>query len=68
MEDKVRNCLIECLKAMDWSKDYKIVITLMLKSDNQALTMIDWLVKHQKENPSQELGLEIAKQIVKDVK
>ena len=42
-------------------------IALMLQTDNQMLTMIDWIYKHQKENPSEDRVLRIAKLIEEQV-
>ena len=56
------------LGLMDIQKDSKIAIALMLKSEKQMLTMLDWIKKHHKENPTEDLVIEIAKEIVAQVK
>ena len=55
------------LKEMGIQKDSAIAIALMLKSENQLLTMLDWIQKHHKENPSENLVLAIAKKIEEKV-
>lgn len=39
----------------------------MLKTEPQMLTMIDWIYKHQKENPSEDRVVRIAKKILEQV-
>lgn len=40
----------------------------MLKTEQQAETMLDWIYKHHKENPSEDEILEIAEAIREQVK
>lgn len=39
----------------------------MLKTEPQMLTMIDWIYKHQKENPSEDRVVRIAKKNLEQV-
>ena len=55
------------LSQMDIQKDSAIAIALMLKSENQILMMLDWILKHYKENPSENLVIRIAKAISEQV-
>ena len=59
--------LIIGLKEMDIQTDTAVAIILMLKSENQILTMLDWIYKHHKENPSEDLVIRIVKAIVEKV-
>ena len=56
------------LKEMDISKEYSIAIALTLRTEKQILTMMDWILKHKKENPSEDRVLRIAKMISQEVK
>ncbi len=56
------------LKEIGIQKDTSIAIALMLRTENQLLTMLDWIVKHKKENPSEDRVLRIAQKISEQVK
>lgn len=56
------------LKEMGIQKDTSIAIALMLRTENQLLTMLDWIVKHTEENPSEDRVLRIAQRISEEVK
>ncbi len=69
MDHKLKKALIECLKVMDMKADTKTAITLMLKTENQILTMLDWLHKHyEKEKPNEDRVLRIVQKIMEQVK
>lgn len=65
---ETKQVLVECLNRMDIQKDSKIAIALMLKTEDQMLTMLDWIQKHHKENPDENRVIRIAKLIVQQVK
>ena len=56
------------LKEMGISKEYSIATALTLRTEKQILTMMDWILKHKKENPSEDRVLRIAKMISQEVK
>lgn len=56
------------LKEMDMSKEYSIATALTLRTENQFLTMFDWILKHKEEKPSEERVFRIAKLISQKVK
>lgn len=49
---EIRQVLIGDLFEMKQPRDNVEAIVTMLKSEDQMLTMIDWIQKHHKENPS----------------
>ena len=55
------------LREMSIQRDSAIAIALMLRSENQLLTMLDWIQKHHKEHPSEDFVLAIAKMIQEEV-
>ena len=59
--------LIAGLKNILTNKDVILAIALMLKSENQMLTMLDWISKHYKENPDENRVIRIAKAITEKV-
>ncbi len=67
MDHKVQKALIECLKVMDLQADTKTAITLMLKTEPHILTMLDWISKHNSENPEEDRVLRIAQAISEQV-
>ncbi len=67
MDHKVQKALIECLKVMDLQADTKTAITLMLRTEPQILTMLDWISKHNSENPDEDRVLRIAQAISEQV-
>ena len=66
-QKKLQEGLMIGLKQMGIQTDSAIAILLMLKSENQMLTMLDWIHKHHKENPSENLVIQIAKTIVEEI-
>lgn len=51
-EDKFQTLLISCLEEMKLPKENIIAILTMLQTEKQMGTMLDWIKKHHKENPS----------------
>ena len=51
-EKNFRNLLIDGLHAMKLPKENIIAIATMLKTEKQMGTMLDWIMKHHKENPT----------------
>ena len=64
---ETKKVLIAGLKTILKDKEVMTAIALMLKSEDQMLTMIDWIVKHNQENPSEDLVIQIAQKIVERV-
>ncbi len=65
MEDlKTKEVLIYGLKQILTNQDVILAIVLMLKSEDQKKTMIDWIWKHKQESPSEDFVIAIAKKIV----
>lgn len=64
---KLQEGLSVGLKEMGIQKDLSIAIALMLKSEKQLLMMLDWIMKHSKENPSDNLVYQVAKAISQEV-
>ena len=62
-QQKLQEGLMIGLKQMDIQTDSATAIVLMLKSEGQLLTMLDWIKKHHKESPSENLVIAIAKKI-----
>ncbi len=50
---ETKDVLIYGLKRILTNQDVILAIALMLKTDDQMKVMIDWIWKHQKENPSE---------------
>ncbi len=63
-----KKMLIAGLKNMLSNKDVITAIALMLKTEPQIMTMLDWIYKHHKENPSENRIIEIAKKISEQVR
>ena len=64
---ETKTMLIAGLKNILTNKDVILAIALMLKSENQMLTMLDWISKHYKENPDENRVIRIAKAITEKV-
>ena len=67
-EDKFQTLLICCLEEMKLPKENIIAILTMLQTEKQMGTMLDWIKKHYKENPSEDIIIQIAETIKKQVK
>lgn len=64
---EIKEILIAGLHIVLKNKEVITAIALMLKTEPQMLTMIDWIYKYQKENPSEDRVVRIAKKILKQV-
>lgn len=64
---EIKKRLIEGLRTVLKDKEVMTAIALMLKSEPQMLTMLDWIVKHYKENPSEDFVIKIAQKISEQV-
>ena len=64
---EIKEILIAGLHIVLKNKEVITAIALMLKTEPQMLTMIDWIYKHQKENPDEDRVIEIAKKISEQV-
>jgi len=62
-EDKFQTLLINCLEEMKLPKENIIAIITMLQKEKQMGTMLDWIKKHYKENPSKLRVMLVAKNI-----
>ncbi len=60
--------LVRSLKEMGLEEDSITAIALMLMTEPQILTMLDWINKHYKENPSEDKVIRIAKRISEEIK
>ncbi len=68
MSTKKDDLLIQSFHALGMRKEAAIAAFSMLKTEQQAETMLDWIYKHHKENPSEDEILEIAEAIREQVK
>ena len=62
-EMNFQNLLIDCLHSMGLPKENIIAVATMLKTEKQMGTMLDWIKKHYKENPSKLRVMLVAKNI-----
>ena len=65
---ELQQILIGGLKGMDINSPTITAMILMLKTENQQLTMLDWIIKHQKDQDGKERALRIAQRISEQVK
>lgn len=66
-QKKIQEGLMIGLKQMDIQTDSAVAIILLLKSEDQMLTMLDYIVKHSKENPPEDEVIQVAKKISEQV-
>ena len=66
-EDKFQTLLINCLEEMKLPKENIIAIITMLQKEKQMGTMLNWIKKHYKENPSKLRVMLVAKNIKEGV-
>ena len=64
---ETKRVLINGLGLILENKEVITAIALMLKTDQQMRTMIDWIYKHQKENPDEDRVIRIAQKISEQV-
>jgi hypothetical protein len=67
-EQKFQVLLIDGLHAMGLPKENIIAIATMLQTEKQMGTMLDWIKKHYKENPSKLRVMLVATNIKNGVK
>ena len=70
MVTEMERFLIRCLtsKELGMRKEPCIVVMSLLQTEKQQGTMIDWIKKHYKENPSEDRIIEIAELINSKIK
>ena len=64
---KTKEVLINGLSLILQNKEVIRAIALLLKSEEQMATMITYIYEHQKENPSEEEVIQVAKKISEQV-
>ena len=64
---KTKRILIGGLQTILKDKEVITAIALLLKSENQMLTMLDYIVKHSKENPPENEVIQVAQKISEQV-
>lgn len=64
---ETKEVLIAGLHIVLKNKEVITAIALMLRSEPQMLTMIDWIYKHQKENPDEDRVIRIARRISEEI-
>ena len=64
---KTKRILIGGLQTILKDKEVITAIALLLKSENQMLTMLDYIVKHSKENPPEDEVIQVAQKISEQV-
>jgi len=62
-----KKVLINGLSLILTNKEVITAIALLLKTEEQMATMIVWIYKHQKENPSEDRVIRIAKKISEQI-
>ena len=67
-KEEKRDLMIGCLLEMNLPKENVCAIATMLQSEKQMGTMLDWIKKHYKENPSKLRVMLVAKNIKDGVK
>lgn len=65
---ETKKLLIEGLRTVLEDKEVMLAIALMLKTDPQMLTMLDYILKHNSENPSEDEVIQVAQKISEQVK
>ena len=65
---ETKKLLIEGLRTVLEDKEVMLAIALMLKTDPQMLTMLDYILKHNSENPSEGEVIQVAQKISEQVK
>ncbi len=70
MLSKIEETLIQCLasKELGMKKEACMIVMSLLTTDKMRGTMIDWIKKHHKENPTEDKIIEIAEAIKEQVK
>ena len=66
-EKRFQDLMIDCLHSMNLPKENIIAIATMLQTEKRMGTMLDWIKKHHKENPSKLRVMLVAKNIKEGV-
>ena len=64
---ETKRVLINGLSLILTNKEVITAIALLLKSDHQMRVMMDYIHKHQKENPSEDEIIQVAQKISEQV-
>jgi len=64
---ETKKVLISGLKLILSNNDVILAIALLLKSEDQMLTMLDYIVKHRQENPSEDEVIQVAQKISEQI-
>lgn len=64
---ETKRVLINGLSLILTNKEVILAIALLLKSEEQMATMITYIYNHQKENPSEDEVIQVAKAISEQV-
>ena len=64
---ETKKLLIEGLRTVLEDKEVMLAIALMLKTEPQMLTMLDYIVKHNQENPPESEVIQVAQLITERV-
>lgn len=64
---ETKKLLIEGLRTVLKNKEVITAIALLLKSEPQTLTMLDYIVKHNQENPSENEVIQVAQKISEQI-
>ena len=64
---ETKRVLINGLSLILTNKEVITAIALLLKSEEQMATMITYIYNHQKENPSEEEVIQVAKRISEQI-
>ena len=62
-KEEAQDLMIDCLLEMNLPKENVRAVATMLQSQKQINTMLDWIKKHHKENPSKLRVMLVAKNI-----
>lgn len=65
---KKEELLIDACKLLNVRLEPTMVVMACLRTEEQQATMLDWIRKHYKENPTEDEIIEIAEAIMEKVK
>lgn len=65
---KIAETLVLCCRELKMHKEAMLVVMACCQTEKQQLTMLDWIEKHYKENPTEDEIIEIAEAIMEKVK
>ncbi len=67
-KEEAQDLMIDCLLEMNLPKENVTAVATMLQSERQMNTMLYWIKKHAKENPTKLQVMLVAKNIKEQVK